>query len=227
MACILLASLLLSLTFKGVFATDPLGMCTKSTPRTCFSNDIEQLFISNGPITTLNCNFTLSTTLDGTTMPYAINAFNPKNELYPVPFSSFSPTNQNPVVKFSLRDRKIETTLAPYPDLGLEGEKYREVLVTNKNPDQYGSSNAFLLNGVGVSGLLVEVEGRMKWQCIDGTVSLVLVAPEGKNFITDAEAFQRVYPAPLLIDNAYLGRFFSSGDVFKKVDVVVQILYDE
>ncbi|KAH6711621.1 hypothetical protein BKA61DRAFT_737276 [Leptodontidium sp. MPI-SDFR-AT-0119] len=209
MARILLPALILSLAFNGVYANDPLGICTKSAPRSCSGNDLEQLFIANGPITTLNCNFTLSTTLDGTTMPYAINAFSPKNELYPVPFSSFSPTNGNPVVKFSLRDKKIETTLAPYPDIELEGEKYREIFATNKNPDQYGSSNTFLLNGVGDSGLVVEVEGRMKWQCIDGTVSLVLVTPEGKNFITSAEAFQRVYPTSLLIDNAYLGRFFS------------------
>ncbi|KAG4431088.1 hypothetical protein IFR05_013422 [Cadophora sp. M221] len=227
MAHILLPAILLSLAFNGVYANDPLGICTKSAPRTCSGNDLEQLYIANGPITTLDCNFTLSTTLDGTTMPYAINAFNPKNELYPIPFSSFSPTNGNPVVKFSLRDKKIETSLAPYPDLQLEGEKYREVFATNKDPDQYGSSNTFLLNGVGDSGLLVEVEGRMKWQCIDGTVSLVLVAPEGKNFITSAEAFQMVYPTSLLIDNAYLGRFFSSGGVFKKIDIVVHILYDE
>ncbi|PVH81512.1 hypothetical protein DL98DRAFT_624291 [Cadophora sp. DSE1049] len=243
MARLLLKVMILSVAAAQVLANDPLGICKESGPRTCSGNDLEQLFIANGPITTLDCNFTLSTTLDGTTMPYAITSFTPINQRYPVPISSFSPTSESPIVKFSLRERKISTTVAPYPDIGLEGEKYRETLITYKDPDQYGSSNVFLRDGVGNLGLLVEVEGWMKWQCIDGIVALVLVAPEGKNFITDTGAFQRVYPGPLLIDNAYGGRFFSdysepqigsaadsfigSGGIFKKINVIVHILTNE
>ncbi|KAK0117975.1 hypothetical protein ONS95_012286 [Cadophora gregata] len=227
MARRLLALMTLAIGIAQALATDPLGICKDSGPRTCSGNDLEQLFIANGPITTLDCNFTLSATLDGTTMFYAIISFTPTNQRYPVPFSSFTPTNENPIVKFSLRDKKISTVVAPYPDIGLEGEKYREILLTYKDLDQYGSSNVFLLNGLGNLGLMVEVEGRMKWQCIDGTVALVLVAPEGRNFITDSGAFQRPYPGPLLIDNAFGGRLFSSGGIFKKIDVVVHIVSEE
>ncbi|KAL2063597.1 hypothetical protein VTL71DRAFT_5402 [Oculimacula yallundae] len=224
---ILLAPLIFALAFQSASATDPLGLCARSAPRSCSGNDLEQLFINTGPITTLNCNFTLSTTLNGNTMPYAINAFNPNNQLFPIPFSSFSPTYQNPVVKFSLTDRVIETMLAPYPDLQDGREVYEETLMMMKDPDKFGSSDTILMSEPGHLGLEVPVEGRMKWQCINGSVNLVLVAPDGKNFVTEAEAFRQRYPAPLLIDNAYLGRFFTSGGVYQKIDVVVHILYDE
>ncbi|KAH7391242.1 hypothetical protein BKA64DRAFT_710151 [Cadophora sp. MPI-SDFR-AT-0126] len=224
---LLITLFMLSIRCIQALVADPLGVCIKSAPRSCAGNSLEQLFIVNGPITTLDCNFTLSTTLDGTTMFYAITSFTPSNQRIHAPISSFSPTSENPTIKFSLKDGKIFTTVAPYPDIGLEGETYRETLVTYKDPDQYGSSNVFLRDGVGSLELLVEVDGRMKWQCIDGTVSLVLIAPEGRNFIVESGAFQRVYPAPLLIDNAFGGRLFSSGGIFKKTDNIVHILFDE
>ncbi|CZT46977.1 uncharacterized protein RSE6_07492 [Rhynchosporium secalis] len=160
-------------------------------------------------------------------MPYAINAFDSSNQPFLVPISSFSAMYKNPVVEFSLNDGKIETTLAPYPDSEGVGKMYTGILMTNKDPDQQGSSNTFLMSAAGASKSDVNVEGRMKWQCINRSVSLVLVAPHGKNFITEAEAFRLMYPTPLLINNEYLGRFFTSNGIYQKIDVVVHIIYNE
>ncbi len=177
--------LLTSLVLTGVNAADPLGLCTKSTDpiRACSDSTIlEQLFQANGPIFDLHCNFTLAGTVDNVTLPYTLGLFTPSNDSNPDPYSSFSAFNTNPAIKFQLLDKTLQTILAPSPDFGLEGEKYRETMVTSKNPNQYGKQGAALrelTSGTADTADLVALEGRMKWECIDGAVTLILMPPEG------------------------------------------------
>ncbi|CAL3973644.1 unnamed protein product [Diplocarpon coronariae] len=117
-----LAALLLAVVFTtGIYAVDDL--CTRSPVRTCSDNTaLEALFLGHGPLSTLNCNFSLRAALDGIAFPYSISSIDPTSPGGPFPNAGYAPASQGPAINFTLTDEKIDTFLAPYPN-------------------QYGSSN--------------------------------------------------------------------------------------
>lgn len=74
----------------------------------------------------------------------------------------------------------MNTFLVPFPaNGGGQKDTYHDNLMYAKTPDKDGSSNVYLMGASGTLSDFVELEGALKFQCVDGTVALVLIQPYG------------------------------------------------
>lgn len=73
----------------------------------------------------------------------------------------------------------MATTLAPYPNLGLQAASYHSVLAQANTTDQFGSRDIWLMDGSDTSDQFVQFEAGLKFMCIGGAATLILIPMEG------------------------------------------------